>query len=184
VTRIDLDEHPRALLAPVVDPVRAGGDLDWSPAPPREVGRARRCCTCWTCPLCLGGQADERPLVAIAASPWRPFDLHAGVGPEALRVRATAGAPATVGITLSDLPAGPLHRFDHATRLTVRLEGAAPISRDRSAVLAGANAVAVRGANAEWEILQFLTAEPWPTTSGPCRACCAARPAATRPWRA
>jgi hypothetical protein len=37
VTRIDLDEHPRAQLAPVVDPVRVGGDLDWSPAAPREV---------------------------------------------------------------------------------------------------------------------------------------------------
>lgn len=42
----------------------------------------------------------------------------------------------------------------------MRLEGAAPASRDRSAVLAGANAVAVQGANGEWEILQFLTAEP------------------------
>ena len=74
-------------------------------------------------------------------------------------MRATAGVPATVGVTLSDLPAGPLHRFDRATRLTVRLEGAAPISRDRSAVLAGANAIAVRSASGEWEILQFLTAE-------------------------
>lgn len=161
VTRVDLDEHPRARLAPVVDPVRVGGDLDWSPAAPRAVAGP---------PVLhvldlpsfqsLGGQADERPLVAVAASPWRSFDVHAGVGVEALGVRATAAVPATVGVTLSDLPAGPLHRFDRATRLTVRLEGAAPISRDRSAVLAGANALAVRGAGGEWEVLQFLTAEP------------------------
>jgi hypothetical protein len=98
--------------------------------------------------------------VAVAAAPRRPFDIHAGVGQEALRVRATAGVPATVGVTCSDLPAGPLHRFDHATRLTVRLEGASPISRDRSAVLAGANAIAVQGADGEWELVQFLTAEP------------------------
>jgi hypothetical protein len=96
----------------------------------------------------------------VAAAPWRAFDVHAGVGVEALRVRATAAVPATVGVTLSDLPAGPLHRFDHAARLTVRLEGVAPISRDRSAVLAGANALAVRGAGGEWEVLQFLAAEP------------------------
>jgi hypothetical protein len=76
VTRIDLDEHPRAQLAPVVDPVRAGGDLDWSPAPPREVPGPPVLHV-----LDLPGQADERPLVAVAASPWRPFDLHAGVGP-------------------------------------------------------------------------------------------------------
>ena len=155
VTRIDLDEHPRAQLAPVVDPVRVGGDLDWSPAPPREVSGPPVLLV-----LDLTGQADERPLVAVAASPWRAFDIHAGVGPEALRVRASAAAPATVGVTLSDLSAGSLHRFDHATRLTVRLEGAAPISRDRSAVLAGANALAVRSEGGEWEILQFLTAEP------------------------
>lgn len=155
VTRIDLDEHPRAQLAPVVDPVRVGGDLDWSPGPPREVSGPPVLHV-----LDLPGQADERPLVAVAAAPWRPFDIHAGVGQEALRVRATAGVPATVGLTLSDLPAGPLHRFDHATHLTVRLEGASPISRDRSAVLAGANALAVRGAGGEWQLVQFLTAEP------------------------
>ena len=155
VTRIDLDEHPRARLAPVVEPVRVGGDLDWSPAAPREIAGPPVLHV-----LDLPGQADERPLVAVAASPWRSFDVHAGVGVEALGVRATAAVPATVGVTLSDLPAGPLHRFDRATRLTVRLEGAAPISRDRSAVLAGANAVAVRSANGEWEVVQFLTAEP------------------------
>jgi hypothetical protein len=155
VTRIDLDEHPRARLAPVVDAVRAGGDFDWSPAPPREVPGPPVLHV-----LDLPGQADERPLVAVAAAPWRTFDLHAGVGVQALRVRATAAAPATLGVTLSDLPAGPLHRFDRATRLTVRLEGAAPASRDRSAVLAGANAVAVRSANGEWEIVQFLDAQP------------------------
>jgi len=155
VSRIDLDEHPRARLAPVVEAVRTSGDLDWTPAPPREVPPPPVLHV-----LDLPGQADERPLVAVAAAPWRAFDVHAGAGVEALRVRATAAVPATVGVTLSDLPAGPLHRFDHATRLTMRLEGATPISRDRSAVLAGANALAVRGANGEWEVLQFLTAEP------------------------
>ncbi|WP_165189967.1 baseplate multidomain protein megatron [Caulobacter soli] len=155
VTRVDLDEHPRVQLAPVVEAVRVGGDLDWSPAPPRETSGPPVLHV-----LDLPGQADERPLVAVAAAPWRGFDVHAGVGVEALRVRATAAVPATVGVTLSDLPAGPLHRFDRATRLTVRLEGAAPTSRDRSAVLAGANALAVRSVTGEWEIVQYLTAEP------------------------
>jgi hypothetical protein len=155
VTRVELDEHPRVQLAPVVDPVTVAGDLDWSPGPPREASGPPVLHV-----LDPPGQEDERPLVAVAASPWRTFDIHAGAGLEALRVRATAVAPATVGVTLSDLPSGPLHRFDRAHRLTVRLEGATPLGRDRAAVLAGANAVAVKGPNGEWEILQFLAAEP------------------------
>jgi len=153
--RIDLDEHPRVQLVPTVDPVSIDGDLDWTPAPPREVSGPPVLHV-----LDLPGQDDDRPLVAVAASPWRSFDVHAGAGEEALRVRATATVPATVGVTLSDLPAGPLHRFDRAHRLTVRLEGAPPTGRDRSAVLAGANAIAVRGAGGAWEVLQFLSAEP------------------------
>lgn len=154
-TRIDLDEHPRAQLVPAVDPIRVGGDLDWTTAPPREASGPPVLHV-----LDLPGQADDQPLVAVAAAPWWAFDIHAGAGLEALRVRATAAVPATVGITLSDLPAGPLHRFDRAHRLTVRLEGAAPRGRDRSAVLAGANAIAVKGAGGDWEIVQFLDAEP------------------------
>jgi hypothetical protein len=155
VIRLDLDERPRVQLAPVIDAVAVARDLDWSPASPRETSGPPALHV-----LDLPGQDDDRPLVAVAASPWRAFDVQAGGGLEALRLRAVVAVPATVGVTLSDLPAGPLHRFDHATRLTVRLEGNAPVSRDRSAVLAGANAVAVRGADGEWEILQFLTAEP------------------------
>ena len=159
-TRIDLDEHPRVQLVPATDPVRVGGDIDWSPAPPREASGPPVLHVLDLPILMGGGQEDERPLVAVAAAPWRAFDIHAGAGLEALRVRASAAVPATVGVTLSDLPAGPLHRFDRAHRLTVRLEGAPPRGRDRSAVLAGANAVAVKGAGGEWEIVQFLEAAP------------------------
>jgi len=154
VTRIELDEHPRAQLVPVTGTVRVEGDLDWSPAPPRETSGPPVLHV-----LDLPGQDDDRPLVAVATAPWRAFDVQAGAGLEALRARATAAAPATVGVTLSALAAGPLHRFDHAARLTVRLEGAAPRGRDRAAVLAGANALAVRGAGGDWEIVQFLDAE-------------------------
>ncbi|MGR4865194.1 baseplate multidomain protein megatron [Caulobacter sp. LARHSG274] len=159
VTRIDLDERPRAQLAPLVVPVATDADLDWTPAPPRETS-GPPVLHVLDLPVLMGvGQEDGRPLVAVSASPWRAFDVQAGVGLEALRLRATAAAPATIGVTLSDLAAGPLHRFDWASRLTVRLEGAAPRGRERSAVLAGANALAVRGPGGAWEILQFLEAE-------------------------
>jgi hypothetical protein len=169
VTRIDLDEHPRAQLAPVADAVRVGGDLDWSPAAPREVPGPPVLHV-----LDLPGQADERPLVAVAVSPWRAFDVHAGVGVEALRVRTPAAVPATVGVTLSDLPAGPLHRFDRATRLTMRLEGLAPARTAERSRCGGR-------ASRNWTISHSPPGLS-PTTSGPCRACCAARPAASRPW--
>ncbi|MBC7668823.1 MAG: glycoside hydrolase/phage tail family protein [Gemmatimonadaceae bacterium] len=154
VARVDLDEHPRVRLLPTAPPVALDGDLDWSPAPPRETSGPPMLHI-----LDLPGQDDDRPLVAVAAAPWRAFDIHAGAGLASLRARASAAVPATVGVTLSDLPAGPLHRFDRANRLTVRLEGAAPQGRDRSAVLAGANAIAVRGAGGEWEVIQFLDAQ-------------------------
>ncbi|CAN5393096.1 hypothetical protein BH10PSE4_BH10PSE4_23670 [soil metagenome] len=154
VARVDLDEHPRAHLLPTLEPVAPDGDLDWFPAPPREISGPPVLHV-----LDLPGMEDDRPLVAVAASPWRAFDIHAGGGLDSLRSRATAAVPATVGVTLSDLPAGPLHRFDRANRLTVRLEGAAPLGRDRSAVLAGANAVAVKGEGGDWEVIAFLDAQ-------------------------
>ena len=36
VSRLDLDERPRATLVPVVTGQGVGGGLDWTPAPPRE----------------------------------------------------------------------------------------------------------------------------------------------------
>ncbi|MBO9709143.1 MAG: glycoside hydrolase/phage tail family protein [Caulobacter sp.] len=153
VTRVDLDERPRAGLAPVVDPVRIEPDQDWEPAPPREPSGPPVLAI-----LDLPGRADDRPLAGVAAWPWRTFDVFAGAGLEALRVRATAAVPATVGMTLSDLPAGSPHRLDRSARLEVRLEGTGPVSRDPSAVLAGANALAVRGAGGAWEIIGFTQA--------------------------
>jgi hypothetical protein len=107
-----------------------------------------------------GAETDNRPLVAAAVEPWRDLDIHVGATVEALGVRARVDQPAAVGETLDDLPAGPLHRLDHAGRLTVRLEGATLETRPLDAVLAGANALAIQGAGGAWEIVQFVVAEP------------------------
>ena len=106
-----------------------------------------------------GAEDDARPLAAIAADPWRAFDLFAGPSAEAMTLRATAVDPATVGQTLSVLPPGPLHRFDRATRLTVRVEGGVLSSAADAAVLNGANAIALKANNGEWELIQYLDAE-------------------------
>ena len=157
VARVDVDERPRMKLLPVSPAAKATGEIDWSPAPPRPAVGPPALMVLDLPPL-PGAEDDARPLVAVAASPWRAFDVHAGAEVEALRPRASVTTGAVVGTTLSDLPAGPRHRFDRGTRLVVRLEGGAPRSRGRAAVLAGENLLAVRGPDG-WELLQFLKAQ-------------------------
>ncbi|ALL12587.1 baseplate multidomain protein megatron [Caulobacter henricii] len=155
VVRVDLDEHPRATLAPLPAVTAVAAGPDWSPAPPREpVG-----------PPVLqvldlpASRDDARPLVAVAAEPWRPFDLHAGGDRTGLSLRGRVTTPATVGVTLTDLPPASPHRLDRSGRLTVRLEGTSLISRSLSAVLTGDNGLAVRAPSGDWEVIGFTTAE-------------------------
>ncbi|ATQ42144.1 baseplate multidomain protein megatron [Caulobacter mirabilis] len=159
VERLDLDERPRALLSLCEPPAPAGGSPDWTPGPVIQPP-GPPVLHLLDLPLLPGAETDRRLMAAVAAEPWRACDLHAGAAADALTLRGRAGAPANVGVTLSPLPAGPLHRFDRTARLTVRLEGAPPQNRSRAAVLGGANALAVQGAGGDWEILQFLSAEP------------------------
>jgi len=75
-----------------------------------------------------------------------------------LTLRATARTPTTVGVLVEALSPGVLNRWDWRNSLIVRVEGAAPASRSETAVLAGANAIAVETA-AGWEMVQFRSAE-------------------------
>lgn len=72
-----------------------------------------------------------------------------------------AGVPARagVGVTLDVLPAGPLWRFDRASRPTIRLTGAHLAAVDPLEALAGANALAVQGPDGLWEVITFAGAE-------------------------
>jgi hypothetical protein len=88
-----------------------------------------------------------------AVAVWRSLD---GASYERLMI---AEAPATVGETLDALPAGPVWRWDRATRVRVKLYGGALASATDLAVLNGRNAGAVRNANGAWEVLQFAQAE-------------------------
>ena len=155
VVRVDLDERPRATLAPIAATSALGGGVDWTPAPPRDaVGPPV------VHVLDLPAFDDDtRPWVAAAAEPWRPFDVHAGGDLDTLKLRARLATPATLGVTVADLPPASPHRLDRSGRLTVRLEGVTPASRSLAAVLGGDNALAVLGPSGAWEILGFTTAE-------------------------
>lgn len=157
VQRLDLDERPRATLVPVLRTRGVAAVIDWTPAPPRDPAS----------PPVLhlldlpsaGDLSDEaRPLVVAAAEPWRPLDIHAGDGVETLKIRARVAAPATLGVTLTDLaPASP-HRLDQRGALTVRMEGTSLASAPLAAVLAGENALAVRAPSGDWEVIAFQAA--------------------------
>lgn len=158
VSRLDLDERPRATLVPVVAGQGVSGGLDWTPAPPKEPSPS---------PMLRvldlpsdGALADDaRPLVAAAAEPWRPLDIHAGADLDTLSVRARLGRPATLGVTLTELsPASP-HRVDRAGSLTVRMEGSSLSSASLGAVLAGRNALAIQAGDGVWEVIGYRDAQ-------------------------
>ncbi len=102
---------------------------------------------------------DARPLVAVAGDPWRAQAVWAGGSAETLTRRGDVRSPATVGRLVEPLAAGARHRWMRTASMTVRIEGRAPSSRPEAAVLGGANALALAGADG-WEIVQFLSAEP------------------------
>src|SRR6185437_7713297 len=106
---------------------------------------------------------DAQPPVlmrlAVFADPWPgPVAVWTATDDVNFQRAALAAAPATVGQTLDDLPAGPAARW-HEARFRVRLYGGVLSSTADSAVLSGANAAAVQRADGAWEVIQFANAE-------------------------
>lgn len=156
VLRLDLDEHPRAALAPVVGVAGVSPAVDWTSAPPREPAAPP---VLHVLDLPSDGTEDARPRIAAAAEPWRPLDVHAGAAAGLLTVRGRVTAPATVGQTLTDLAPGSPHRLGGSASLTARIEGRSLASAPLSAVLTGENALAVRAPDGVWEVVGFQTAQ-------------------------
>ena len=111
-------------------------------------------------PLLRGDEDPNVGYVAAYQSPW-PGAVAFYRSPEgtgyALNVLATALA--TIGTTETDLNSGPTSRWDKSTQLRVRLDHGELQSVSRLSLFGGSNVVAVRNADGEWEVLQFLNAE-------------------------
>lgn len=92
---------------------------------------------------------------AVFASPWPgAVDIfRSAQETSGYTVQATALLPATIGSTLTDLPAGPVGRW-HRTTLRVQIADGSLGTASRLDVLAGANAIALE-TPAGWEIVQF-----------------------------
>ncbi|MDQ1155411.1 glycoside hydrolase/phage tail family protein [Brevundimonas sp. SORGH_AS_0993] len=156
VTRLDLDETPKAGLEPLAARGPVIEDDDWRGGETPGAAGAPFLALLDLPPL-PGQETDARPLMAAAAEPWRPMRLHAGASSQTLTPRGEATTPATVGVLVQPLGPGARHRWDEAQALTVRVEGVSPQSASQEAVLGGANALAVRTA-AGWEVVQYRTA--------------------------
>ncbi len=96
---------------------------------------------------------------AARVSPWpRALAVWRSNGASFERI-ALGTLPAITGTTLDDLASGPTGCWDRANSFRVRLSGGALSSQPDLAVLAGANAAALRRAGGAWEVFQFASAE-------------------------
>jgi hypothetical protein len=86
-------------------------------------------------------------------------EVQAGPSLDALTLRARLSESCAVGRLTAPLRPGVSGRFDEGATLDVALDGGALASASDAAVLAGANALAVRSDAGDWEVLQFATAE-------------------------
>jgi hypothetical protein len=103
-----------------------------------------------------GEEGEDRPLVAVFASPWvGAHELFAG---PAQSRRATAEASASMGELVWDLWPGPVDRWDEGNVVRIALYGGALASVTRDDVLNGANAFAIES-EGEWEIVQAARCE-------------------------
>ncbi len=103
-----------------------------------------------------GDESEERPIIAVFASPWLgAHEIFAG--PTQSR-RAIVEAPAIMGELLWDLWPGPVDRWDDGNVVRIALYGGALASVARDDVLNGANAFAIES-DGEWEIVQAARCE-------------------------
>ena len=112
-------------------------------------------------PLLTGTETDpQSPRIAAHQLPWPgSVAIYRGDATAGFSRIVDVTSPAVMGELTSDLAAGPPWRWDRANRPTVLLYSGELSSAAETAVLGGANALAVEGAGGQWEILQFMTAD-------------------------
>ena len=97
--------------------------------------------------------------ISVTANPWPGaytlWRSDDGVSYSAVQRIATC---ATVGETITPLAAGPLWRFDRVNSIDVELSQGALQSVSESAVLSGANLIALGSSVLGWEIIGFANA--------------------------
>lgn len=159
VAEVRFDDTPTAVLVRPLAAETVGGEAEWRPDAPSPAAGPPTLHVLDLPPL-AGAEDDARPLIAAAMEPWRGLDVWAGSEAGDLTRRVRLEEPATVGVTLSDLPALSAGRMSRGASLLVRLQGRAPTSRTAAEVRGGANRAALQTASGAWELLAFERAEP------------------------
>jgi hypothetical protein len=158
----DVSEHGvRDIAALSIDPdIYDQIDAPSRPAPqPQPVQVGPPAVAMMDLPLWNAAAIPESGYIAALQKPW-PGNVALYVSPQTTgyQLRAIAGVPATLGVTLDALPAGPEGRIDRRARFRVRLTDGTLASADLVTVLGGANLAAIRNDAGDWEVIQFLTA--------------------------
>ncbi|MDZ7908802.1 MAG: glycoside hydrolase TIM-barrel-like domain-containing protein [Gemmobacter sp.] len=111
-------------------------------------------------PLLTGQEVPHAPHVAIAERPW-PGQVAVWSSSEdaGYRLNRTVEVSATVGRSQTALAAAPPGLWDRGAALRVKLGTGQLASASETAVLNGANAMAIgHPAGGDWEVFQFTTA--------------------------
>lgn len=113
-------------------------------------------------PLMRGDETPHAPHLAVTATPW-PGSVAVYVSTEQTGGYAFDGpipAPSVMGQTLGPLEAARAGMWDRGPALRVRLKGGTIQSASETALLSGANLLAIGDGSAEgWELLQFRDAQ-------------------------
>jgi len=139
IQRVSADIAAAKPALPVAGPVpEAGAEPPWRPKPVLFV-------------LDIAGPYAG-PLVGTAHS---PFSAGLVKGPNS---EITVFSPIYMGALLTDLPQGPIGRWDYGSAVYIFLPGASLSSRPSEDILAGQNRFAVE-TEAGWEVFQAVEAE-------------------------
>jgi hypothetical protein len=110
-------------------------------------------------PMLRDSDTGFAPYVATSASPFAGITLMDSPTGDSFALDTVLPIRATMGETVFDFWSGPAAYFDIVNTLRVKLYSGELASVSEEAVLSGrANAIAVKNAAGDWEILQFCTA--------------------------
>jgi len=112
-------------------------------------------------PLLSGDEVPHAPHLAVTAQPWPgTVAVYASASDENYALSEIIGRRAVVGLTETPLTASGPGLWDNGDALQVKLIAGTLESRDRAAVLNGANAAVIGdGSSGLWEVIQFEKAE-------------------------
>jgi hypothetical protein len=152
---VDAETHALELVrARAATPVRAS--VSEPNAPPRPAAASTPALAVLDLPLLPDAEDDERPLAAVAATPWLgSHEVYAGAS---LTRRAVVTQAAVMGELTWALYPGPVDRWDDGNYFRIKLYNGALASVGKDDVLNGANAFAIQSGD-EWEIIQARTCE-------------------------